>query len=51
MSAVPIIYVYRLLLNSVFFTLTNSAHPYEMPHDGIIPVYKCKKHVSTYILR
>ena len=24
-------------------TLTNSAYPDEMPHDGISPVYKCKK--------
>ena len=26
-----------------FFTVTNSAYPDEMPHDGISPVCKCKK--------
>ena len=49
MSAVTGIYLLRLLLNVVFFvlksffTLTNSAYPDEMPHDGISPVYKHKK--------
>ena len=49
MSAVTGIYLFRLLLNIIvlalrsFFTLTNSAYPDEMPHDGISPVYKCKK--------
>ena len=49
MSAVTGIYLFRLLLNIVFFalrsifTLTNSAYPDEMPHDGISPVYKDKK--------
>ena len=49
MSAVTGIYLFRLLLNIIFFalryffTLTNSAHPDEMPHDGISPVCKCKK--------
>ena len=51
MSAVTGIYHFRLLLNIIFFvlrsfcTLTNSAYHDEMPHDGISPVYKCKKHV------
>ena len=51
MSAVTGIYLFRLLLNIIFFvlrsfcTLTNSAYHDEMPHDGISPVYKCKKHV------
>ena len=51
MSAVTGIYLFRLLLNITFFvlrsffTLTNSAYNDEMPHDGISPVYKCKKHV------
>ena len=49
MSAVTGIYLFRLLLNIIFFvliyfsTLTNSAYPDEMPHDGISPVCKCKK--------
>ena len=44
MSAVTGIYLFRLLLNSIFFvlrsfcTLTNSAYYDEMPHDGIPPV-------------
>ena len=45
MSAVTGINLFRLLLNNVFFlscdlffTLTNSAHPDEMPHDGISPI-------------
>ena len=51
MSAVTGIYLIRLLLNIIFFvlrsfsSLTNSAYHDEMPHDGISPVYKCKKHV------
>ena len=51
MSAVTGIYSFRLLLNIVFFfvlrsifTLTNRVYPDEMPHDGISPVYKSKKH-------
>ena len=48
MSAVTGIYLFRLLLKIVFFvlrsifTLTNSAYPDKMPHDGISPVYKGK---------
>ena len=48
MSAVTGIYLFRLLLNIVFFvlrssfTLTNSAYLDEMPHDGISLVYKGK---------
>ena len=48
MSAVTRIYLFRLLLNIIFFvprsfcTLTNSAYYDEMPHDGIPTVYKCK---------
>ena len=55
MSAVTGIYLFRLLLNIIFFalrsffTLTNSAYPDEMPHDGISPVCKCKKHVPKNI--
>ena len=55
MSAVTGIYLFRLLLNIIFFalrsffTLTNSAYPDEMPHDGISPVGKCKKHVPKNI--
>ena len=55
MSAVTGIYLFRLLLNVIFFalryffTLTNSAYPDEMPHDGISPVCKCKKHVPKNI--
>ena len=51
MSAVTGIYLFCLLLNIIFFvlrsfcTLTNSAYHDEIPHDGISPVYKCKKHV------
>ena len=51
MSAVAGIYLFRLLLNIVLFVLrsifilTNRAYPDEMPHDGISPVYKGKKHV------
>ena len=51
MSVVTGIYLFCLLLNIIFFvprsffTLTNSAYHDEMPHDGISPVYKCKKHV------
>ena len=49
MSAVTGIYLFRLLLDimcfvlSSFCTLTNSAYHDEMPHEGISPVYKCKK--------
>ena len=49
MSAVTGIYLYRLLLNIIFFvprsffTLTNSAYHDEMPHAGISAVYMCKK--------
>ena len=56
MSAVTGIYLFRLLLNiifvalrSFFFTLTNSAYPDEIPHDGISPGCKCKKHVPKNI--
>ena len=55
MSAVTGIYLFRLLLNIMFFVLrsfcteTNSAYHDEMPYDGISPVYKCKKHVPKYI--
>ena len=55
MSAVTGIYPFRLLLNIIlfalryFFTLTNSAYPDEMPHDGISPVCKCKQHVPKNI--
>ena len=48
MSEVTGIYLFRLLLNILFFalrsffTLRNSAYPDEMPHDGISPVCKCK---------
>ena len=51
MSEVTGIYLFCLLLNIIFFalrsffTLRNSAYPDEMPHDGISPVCKCKKHV------
>ena len=51
MSAVTGIYLFRLPLNIIFFalifflTLTNSSYHGEMPHDGISPVCKCKKHV------
>ena len=51
MSAVTGIYLFRLLLDIIFFalrsffTLTNSAYLNEKPHDGIAPVCKCKKHV------
>ena len=44
MSAVTGIYLFRPLQNIVFFvlrsifTLTNSAYPDKMPHDGISPV-------------
>ena len=55
MSAVTGIYLFHLLLNIIFFalrsflTLTNSAYPDKMPHDGISPVCKCKKHVPENI--
>ena len=55
MSAVTGIYLFRLLLNIIlfvlrsFFTLTNSVCHDEMSHDGISPVYKCKKHVPKNI--
>ena len=57
MSAVTGIYFFRLLLNIIFFglrsfcTLTNSAYHDKMPHDGISPVNKCKKHVPKIIYR
>ena len=55
MSAVTGIYLFRLLLNIISFvlrsfsTLTNSAYHDEMPHDGISPVYKCKKHLPKNV--
>ena len=55
MSAVTGIYLFRLLLNIIFFalrsfcTLTNSAYSDEMSHAGILPVCKCKKHVPKNI--
>ena len=55
MSAVTGIYLFRLLLNIIFFvlrsfyTLTNSAYPDEMPHNGISQVRKLKKHVTKNI--
>ena len=55
LSAVTGIYLFRLLLNIIFFalrsffTLTNSAYHDEMPHDGIIPVYKCKNMYQKYV--
>ena len=55
MSAVTGIYLFRLLLNIIFFvlrsfcTLTNSAYHDEMLHDGISPVYKCKIHVPKNV--
>ena len=42
------IYIFFFALRS-FSTLTNSAYPDEMPHDGILPVCKCKKHVPKNI--
>ena len=49
-SAVTGIYLFRLLLNIIFFVLRSSvylkkssAYHDEMPHDGISAVYKCKK--------
>ena len=55
MSEVTGIYLFRLLLNIIFFglrsffTLTNSAYPDEMPHDGISLVCKCKEPVPKNI--
>ena len=55
MSAVTGIYLFCLLQNIIFFalrsffTLTNSAYPDEMPHDGISPVCKCKKNMYRKI--
>ena len=54
MSAVSGIYLFRLqqilyFAARSFFTLTNSAYPDEMPHNGISPVSKCKKHVPENI--
>ena len=55
MSAVTRIYLFHLLLNIIFFavrstfTLTKSAFPDEMPHDGISQVCTCKKHVPENI--
>ena len=57
MSAVTGIYLFRLLLNIIFFalrsffTLPNSEYPDEMPHDGISTVSKCKKHVPKNIFQ
>ena len=57
MSAVTGIYLFRLLLKIISFvlrsfsTLTNSAYHDEMSHDGISPVYKCKKHVPKNIFQ
>ena len=36
---------YYIFCPEIFFTLTNSAYPDEMPHDGISSVCKSKKHV------
>ena len=55
MSEVTGIYLFRLLLNiiffwpEIFFTLTNSAYPDEIPHDGISLVCKCKEPVPKNI--
>ena len=55
MSVETGIYLFRLLLNIIFFaqrsflTLTNSAYPDEMPHDGISLVCKCKNMYRKYI--
>ena len=40
---------YYIFVLRSFFTLPNSACHDEMPHDGISPVYKFKKHVPKYI--
>ena len=40
---------YYIFVLRSFFTLPNSAYRDEMPHDGILPVYKFKKHVPKYI--
>ena len=40
---------YYIFCPEIFFTLTNSAYPDEMPHGGISPVCKCKKHVPKNI--
>ena len=51
MSAVTGIYLfssatkYYIFVLRSFCNLTNSAYHDEMPHDGISPVYKCRKHV------
>ena len=51
MSAVTGTYLFRLLLNiiifwpEIFFLPKQTVHTMIMPHDGISPVYKCKKHV------
>ena len=37
--------IYYIFCPEIFFTLTNSAYHDEMPHDGISPVYKCKKNM------
>ena len=55
MSAVTGIYLFRLLLNIIFFalrsffTLTNSAYPDEMPHNGISPVFASVKNMYQEI--
>ena len=55
MSAVTGIYLFRLLLNIILFalrsvfTLAISVFSDEMPHDGISPVCRCKKHVPENI--
>ena len=55
MSAVTGIYLFRLLLNIVFFVLSsifiliNSAYPDEMPHDGISPVFHKSKNMYRKI--
>ena len=41
---------YILFALRSFITLTNSAYPGEMPHDGISPVCKSKKHVPKNIV-
>ena len=36
---------YYIFCPEIFFTLANSAYHDEMPHDGISPVCKSKKHI------
>ena len=40
---------YYIFCPEIFFTLTNSAYPDEMRHDGISPVFKSKKHAPENI--